>query len=342
MNRSEVTLSILTDYSKAFDTIDHNTLLEKLQNINFVKNAIKIICSYLIERYQYVQIEDKKSSLLPMFFGVPQGSILGPVLFNLYVAELADRTYSKTIQYADGTTLYRHCKISTLHECVFAIQKDVEKLLSWSQQNNLIFNCDKLQSILFSSSRLSSKHNLEDSSLLIRCSRQSIQQKANVKLLGVIFDQHLTWIDQINNIIRSTHGTLRVLRKFSRFTPMKVRKTLAKALILPKINYCNVVYSQLPKYLINRLQGVQNTTAGYVYGQYAKTLDVINLNWPPIEENIEMNTVKLAHKSLNNELWPNYLKLALIKRKRNLQSSDFGPNKEMITPFNSKPQFIIT
>ena len=123
---------------------------------------------------------------------------------------------------------------------------------------------------------------------------------------------------------------------------MKVRKTLAEALILPKINYCDMVYSQLPKYPINRLQRVQNTTAGYVYGQYAKTLDVINLNWPPIEENIEMNTVKLAHKSLNNELWPNYLKLALIKRKRNLQSSDFGPNKEMITPFNSKPQFIIT
>ena len=144
----------------------------------------------------------------------------------------------------------------------------MEKLLSWSQQNNLIFNCDKLQSILFSSSRLSSKHNLEDSSLLIRCSRQSIQQKANVKLLGVIFDQHLTWTDQINNIIKSTHGTLRVLWKFSRFTPTRVRKT-AEALILSKINYCNVVYGQLPKYLVNRLQQVQNTTAGYTYGWYA-------------------------------------------------------------------------
>ena len=260
-----------------------------------------------------------------MFFGVPQGSILGPVLFNLYVAELADRTYSKTIQCTDDTTLYQHCKISTLHECVLAIQKDVEKLLSWWQQNNLIFNCDKLESILFSSSRLSSKHNLEDSSLLIRCSRQSIQQKANVKLLGVIFDQHLTWIDQINNIIRSTHGTLRVLRKFSRFTPMKVRKTLAEALILSKINYCNVVYGQLPKYLINRLQWVQNATVGYVYGRYAKTLDVINLNWLPIEKNIAMNTIKLSHKSLNDELWPNYLKLALIERKANIQSSDLGP-----------------
>ena len=146
------------------------------------------------------------------------------------------------------------------------------KLLSWSQQNNLIFNCGKLQSILFSSSRLGSKHNLEDSSLLIRFSGRSIQQKANVKLLGVIFDQYLKWIDQINN--RSTHDTLRVLRKFSRFTPMEVRKT-AEALILSKINYWNVVYGQLPKNPISRLQRVQNTTAGYAYGQYAKTLDEI-------------------------------------------------------------------
>ena len=69
---------------------------------------------------------------------------------------------------------------------------------------------------------------------------------------------------------------------------MKVRKTLAETLILSKINYCNVVYGQLPKYLINRFQGVQNTTAGYVYRRYAKTLDGVNLNWLPIEENIEM------------------------------------------------------
>ena len=87
-----------------------------------------------------------------------------------------------------------------------------------------------------------------------------------------------------------------------------------------------MVCRSLPKLsLINRLQLVQNTTAGYFYGRYAKALDVINLNWLPIEENIEMNTVKLAHKSLNDELWSNYLKLALIECKRNLRSSELGP-----------------
>ena len=106
---------------------------------------------------------------------------------------------------------------------------------------------------------------------------------------------------------------------------MKVSKTLAEVLTLSKINYCDVVYCQLPKYLIDRFQRVQNTAAGYVCGRYAKVIDVINLKWLPFEENIEMKTVKLAHKSLSDELWPNYLKLALIERKRTLQSSDLRP-----------------
>ena len=86
-----------------------------------------------------------------------------------------------------------------------------------------------------------------------------------------------------------------------------------------------MVNNQLPKYLIKRFQRVQNTTAGYVYGRYAKTFDVINLNWLPIEKNIETNTFKVVHKSLNNELWSNYLKLALTESKGNLRSSDLGP-----------------
>ena len=128
---------------------------------------------------------------------------------------------------------------------------------------------------------------------------------------------------------------------------MKVRKTLAEALILSKINYCNMVNDQLPKYLIKRFQRVQNTTAGYVYGRYAKTFDVISLNWLPIEKNIEMNTVKVVQKSLNNELWSNYLKLALIERIKNLRSSNLRPTikqgddytfQQQATVYNNVPK----
>ena len=79
----------MIDYSKAFDTIDHGSLIRKLVSFNFSNSSIKIILSYLTNRKQYVQVNDKQSTRLPIYLGVPQGSTLGPVLFNIYVAKLS-------------------------------------------------------------------------------------------------------------------------------------------------------------------------------------------------------------------------------------------------------------
>ena len=107
LNRNEITMSVMIDYSKASDTIDHETLIRKLVSLNFSNSSIKIVLSYLTNRKQYVQVNDKQSTQLPIYFGVPQGSILGPVLFNIYVAKLSTCIDSNSTQHADDTNIYK-------------------------------------------------------------------------------------------------------------------------------------------------------------------------------------------------------------------------------------------
>ena len=106
MKSSEVTLAVLVDFSKAFDTICHNLMIKKLHQLGFSKNFLWWTFSYLENRKQYVQIDNKSSSIEEVKFGVPQGTILGPILFNLYANDLQNDINMKTIQYADDTTLY--------------------------------------------------------------------------------------------------------------------------------------------------------------------------------------------------------------------------------------------
>ena len=109
MKRSEVTMAVLADYSKAFDTVDHGVLLKKLHRLGFSKSYPLWLSSYLTGRKQFVQINDNISQEVDVSFGVPQGSILGPVLFNLHVNDLSDGLNQVTShQYADDISLHTH------------------------------------------------------------------------------------------------------------------------------------------------------------------------------------------------------------------------------------------
>ena len=136
----------MIDYSKAFvDTIDHAFLIKKLISLNFRNSSIKIALSYLTNRKQYVQVNDKQSIRLPIYFGVPQGSILGPVLFNIYVAKLSTCIESDSIQYADETNTYKSSsEVNTVH------LKNISELLKWSKNNCIVFNNDELKKVLYS------------------------------------------------------------------------------------------------------------------------------------------------------------------------------------------------
>ena len=215
----------------------------------------------------------------PIYIGVPQDSIVGPVLFNTYVSLLPSCLKTNSIQYADDTSVYLSNSIRNIQSTISIIETDIKNLNTWSKNNGLFFNNDKLLSVLFTS-----KRTVCDRSYLMKSSGKSIKQKPTAKLLGITFDCNLTWNERVNIITKSTYGVLRVLETFKCFTPFTTRKCLAESLVPSRINYYNIVYGQMSNYLVKRLRRVHNCAAGYVLGRYANAADVVNLNWLPILE----------------------------------------------------------
>ena len=158
MNKGEIMLSVMADYSKAFDTVDFQTLIMKLHQFNFSKDALLLLTNYLSNRYQYVQVHETKSNKLLVTNGVPQGSILGPILFNIYVADMNQNIQGNCLQYADDTNLYYHTKPKDLSECVNKMNIDLKNLINWSNSTNLIFNSTKTKTLLFSTLQMGRTH----------------------------------------------------------------------------------------------------------------------------------------------------------------------------------------
>ena len=138
MKREEITLMVLADFSKAFDTIKYKTVLKKLDYLGFLKSFLNWTIEFLTDRRHFVQIDDKTSDRSRVNFGVPQGSIMGPLIFNLYVADLHAHINMQCHQYTDDTTLYVHCKPSSLESCKRDLNKNLCNLEEWSRNANLV------------------------------------------------------------------------------------------------------------------------------------------------------------------------------------------------------------
>ena len=319
MKKGELTLMLLADFSKAFDTINFKTVLKKLHRLNFSHGFLYWITSYLTNRFQYVQIDDKKSNLTPVCFGVPQGSILGPFIFNLYVSDVD--VPQTCYQYADDTSLYEHCKTAKLDQSIDNMQQSLDSLNHWSSLSNLSLNPKKTKSMLFSTAQMSRTHSLDKVKLDLICANQEIKRETATKLLGVIFTDHLNWNEHIKYLTSSCCAVLAVLRKLKHMAPYNLRKQLVEMLVISKLDYCDTVYSPVHDYQLKRLQRIQNACAGFVKGSYAKVADVINIGWLPIKERRDWHMLKMAHKALHQSPWPAYLSLKIQSSERVLRSS---------------------
>ena len=246
---------ILIDLQKAFDTIDHEILLQKLKAIKFSESTIKWFKSYLSERIFLVNIENKLSDFGEISCGVPQGSILGPLLFLIYVNDMPQAVTSTLLLYADDSCiLYQHKDVVQIEK---RLNEDFENLCDWFVDNKLSihFGEDKTKSILFASKRRAK--NIRQ--LNIKYKDINIKQHSEVTYLGCVLDETMSGEPMALKVINKINGKLKFLYRKNRFLSPELRRMLCNALIQPHFDYaCPAWYPNLNEKLKKKIQIVQN------------------------------------------------------------------------------------
>ena len=245
IEKNEYLLGLFIDLSRAFDTISHEILLDKLNFYGIRGIALTWIKNYLSERKQYVSFNNTHSDMGILSTGVPQGSILGPLLFLIYINDLPNiSTKLSFIQFADDTTLY--LQGSSLTDMFNIMNEEINIISQWLKVNKLVLNISKTNYMVMSSKKTKIPKNLCE----IKIDGQLIEQVSETKFLGVMVDNRMSWkshIDYINSKIMRGVG---IIRRAKMFVYADTLKTLYRALIEPYLTYCVVNWGgTYPSYL---------------------------------------------------------------------------------------------
>ena len=236
LQNQEFVIGVFLDFSKAFDTVDHIILLSKLSHYGIRGIALDWFRSYLDGRTQYVTYNDEKSSIKSMVCGVPQGSILGPILFLIYINDLVSVCkHSLPFLFADDTNLFTSGKnLKDLNE---KVNEELANISIWLKVNKLSLNVKKTHFLVF--------HNKKKpiDKIEIFIDNKAIDQKNNTKFLGVFIDDKLTWKKHIDHVSKKLSRGIGVICKARRLLNLNAMKTLYHSFIYPYLMYCNHVWA---------------------------------------------------------------------------------------------------
>ena len=265
LDDSEITLLILLDYSKAFDTANHRLILAKLRAAGFHDDALSWINSYLSNRQQKVKT-DSDSDWQSLKNGVPQGSILGPLLFTVLVSDISSTvTSGKYHTYADDQQWYLNFKPNNAITAFNTANTFLNSMDNYSDRNCLKLNTEKTKYIVIGSKCNLKKLSYNDLPLL-KLKGDLIERKADVKNLGVVFDENMSWTNHINISVGKAYGRLKQAYKFRNFLSLDSRFTLCETYILSLFNYGDVLFMNMSICLKNKIQRVQNSCMRYIFG----------------------------------------------------------------------------
>ena len=317
LDDSELTIMVLIDYSKAFDTINHRILFAKLKKLGFHFEAISWIVSYLTDRKQKVQTLDDESGWEDVLNGVPQGSVLGPLLFSIMVHDIKEVIMeSKYHMYSDDTQVFKHTSVNQINHNISSVNADLNRISNFSKNNCLKINEKKSQLIIFGSRKQLNK--LKDIRIdNIQINNKNIERETTVRNLGIDFDEHLSWRDQINRQVKNAYYKLKQLYRFNKFLTEKCKLRLVETYVLSQLIYGNTITQNITLELQNKLQKVQNACFRFVFGvrKYDHITPYINkANSLKIAARTKLQALVQMHKIIQKKA-PPYLCSRVIFRR---------------------------
>jgi hypothetical protein len=326
-NQQKVSALVLPDLSAAFDAIDHEILLTRLSSFfGFSGTALSLLASYLSNRLQQFTIENQSSHSLPLTTGVPQGSVLGPLLFSLYTSPICHIFTDSPVSfhlYADDTPLYISFSSSESSTSLATLSSTLDTVYSWLTLNRLSVNPSKTEYLLIGTPQQRSK--VINSSVSFH--GMILTPASHSRNLGVEFDSDLSFQHHISNVCRSSFFQIRQLRQIRPSLDSNSAIILANALVSSKLDYCNSLLYNLPNNSLDRLQRVQNSLARFVIPAVKRhhhiSPTLAKLHRLPVKQRIVFKIATITFKTLANSQ-PSYLADLLhpYNPHRSLRSSD--------------------
>lgn len=311
IDKNNYVLGIFFDLQKAFDTVDHNILLDKLQNYGIRGLMHKWITSYLSHRKQFTVVNDCHSQTCELSCGIPQGSVLGPLLFILYVNDIQNAVPDAQLElFADDTNMFKvGSNLSTLQT---EANNDLSKLQEWFLANKLSINIDKTNYCIFAPK--SERSSVNVASLNIVIGNQAIQRVETCKYLGVTLDDRLKWDSHINSIYNKIIKFTSLLYKIRPIVPLACLKKLYYALIYPHLLYGIEIYANTSKTHLDKLCKLNNKLLRILLNKPLLTpvTDLYNeINHAPIPVLHQIRILIfikkcIHHKDLTPELYQHY------------------------------------
>ena len=294
----KTTLLGLLDMSAAFDTVDFEILLSRLETSYCLSGTVlKWLTSFVTGRTQAVVFDGNSSPQVKLICGVPQGSVLGPLLFVLYAADVLKIANSHGVQihaFADDLQTYVSCKAADQQSAVSQILACVDDIGGWMSSNRLKLNADKTEFIWLGTRQ--QLHKISWQPLVV--GGVSVTPVHKVRDLGVIVDDELTMAAHVSKVVSGCFYQLRQLRSVKRCLPFEARRALVNAFISSRLDYCNATLYGVAACNIHRLQAVMNAAARLVtgVGKYEHITPVLRdvLHWLPVSKRIIFKIAVLA------------------------------------------------